>query len=186
MITEATRRLLINSLSEIDYNINSYNPGVYRAGQDLPKRQNGIIISFIPSSMKRGRSLSNFVGKRDNKLYSDYGYGEEEVCYIRVFARPSNGIYGMDICETWLHRIENYIRGNWNGLLTDNAFIKNSSFTPVTPVLGFNIEEQNLYELSLTIRSHHGWSNEPVDDPLSSDTTITSIEVNNELVWIND
>jgi len=163
-------------------NTYDYTPVIIRTIEDYSAEEDQILITFTPTGKKIGTSLSSYAGTRSNPNYTDYGYGEEEICKIMVMARTSNGIHGRYLCTEWLKRIEKYIRLKWE-LLVNKLKIMHYTFTPYIEMNRYLAGKQYVYEMSFKINSHHGWSNEPIETPQVS-PDIVGVDVQDIIiVW---
>jgi hypothetical protein len=178
LLSYTQKKVLVASLNttNISYTINgkSYNPKVLMENEDYPAENPFIVISFLPTSTKYGLSVGNFLSIRYNSMYSNYAYGEEEICVIRCFSRDDGLVKGREITWTWLKNIETYIKVYWNSLIT-NGSVDRSTVLPFREIPKAFIKKYYGHETSFKIITTNAWTNEPVSGAITT-SVITGIE----------
>ncbi len=188
MISETTKGLLISTFANISFNYGAtaFHPEVLRGYEDYPRKNPFIVIEFFPTSSPIMPSQNNcWIGSRTNPSYSDYAYGEEEICNIKACVKSTNNIHGRILAHHFLERIEKYIRGKWQSLINGEGFIKQHTFTPYRNVPSVLTENQYVYEMEFSIVSQRGWSDEPEVDAQVIDN-ITGVSLISGIdIWVN-
>ena len=144
------------------HNGNTFAVEVIRAGEDYPKEDPFIVVSFLPTSEKVAMALNFYGGKRDNALYKNHLYGEVEMCVIRAFSADGDDYDGRTLADAWLWEIERYIKNNWNTLINEGS-IDRGSFKPYREIYSDQVEHQYGYEMMFKIITTNKWTDEPED-----------------------
>ena len=186
MLSEAQKDILIDSLDELPHKYDgvSYNVTIIRAGEDLPRDEPFVVVSFLPTGQKVCASLDNFLGLRDNPYYKDYAYGEEEVVVIRAFARDQGLIGGRELAQSWLQEMERYIKISWSNLINYGS-VDMYSFSPYREIYSYLIEKQFGYEMSFKVITTNYWNDEPEEGARSPvDIEETRVDDDNFHIWV--
>lgn len=186
LLFEETKDAMIDSLTGLTYTYDSvtYDVPIYRSDEDIPTEDPIIVVSFLPTNRKIGLSLNNFLGKRDNPYYSDYGYGEYDHVTVRVFSSNISGYDGRAIAQKWMYEIESYIKNNWDSLITGGSVDKYSFGHSV--ISNPFVERQYGYEVSFDIVSTNWWTDEPATGAVSPvDVSGIQIVESGWRIWVS-
>lgn len=157
---------LVTSLSNLDYTYSgiAFNPAITQSYEDVKKDDPFIVVSHLPTSLRYGMSLNNFMSKRDNPFYNNYGYADVDRVAVRVFARSASGVDGRYLTQAWMQTIESYIKVHWNSLITNGSVDQYSFGHSVLP--NMFTKRQFGYELMFDVLTLNHWTDEPdPDDP---------------------
>ena len=162
MLLEDNVDALVNTISGLShiYKTTGFNVEVVRNDEDVDGQYPFIAISFLPSSKKIGMSLNNYLGKRDNINYNNYGYGEYERVIVRTFCNNVSGLDGRALSQAWSNEIESYIKNNWTNLITGGS-VDMYSFSH-RRMSNHYVDRRYGYELSFDVITTNSWTDEPV------------------------
>jgi hypothetical protein len=165
LLSEDNRDDLVDSIANLQYtyNLTGFTPLVIRADEDIPSESQIISVSFMETPIKVGQSLNQFISLRENTNYSNYGYGEVEKVYVRVFSENVSGYNGRNIVQKWSKEIEDYIRVYWNSLITGGSIDQYTlSRKQVSNPFA---QRQYGYEIAISVTTTNAWTDEPATDP---------------------
>lgn len=181
MILEETYDILIDSLTGLNYSYTT--PQIVRYGEDVDESSGFVLIRFRPTNRKIGESLNNFISLRENKYYSNYGYGEYEHVTISCLAEKISGIDGRVISQSWMNTIESYIKNKWNIYLMNTGSVDEYSFGHDRFYNPFN-NRQYVNQVYFDIITTNTWTDEP-DTGAKSLYLITGVNVSGNInVWV--
>jgi len=175
MLTEAQKAVLVDHLQKTvnwsyplsGENAGDYNPGtgiyIYRAGEPVRREYPAVKIEFLPRSAMVSNSLSHVLSQYSGNLV--YGYAELEPVIFTVYTHQicegtSYRYHGKIIADTYIRRIETYIRQYWpKKLQTYEAYIKESLPFTVTDISSFleGTETQG-FELTMHLATTNKWT----------------------------
>lgn len=126
-----------------------------------------IIVSLMDTGKKEVLSLNNFVGKRDNPLYNNYGYLNIYRGFVRVVTTSRR--QSRDYANT----IESYLKVKFNSI-SEHIVIRRHSFSAqkVFTILA----ETTLYgvEIAFDVAFLNVWDDEP-EQGAESQVTVDEI-----------
>jgi len=119
-----------------------------------------VVVKVIDTGRKDNVSLNNFTGRRENPLYSNYGYMNVFRAYVRVITPIRSD--SREHATT----IENYLKVNFDNIHSDivirrHTFSAQKLFTISTVKVLYGVETS--FDFSFA----NVWNDEPAEDPLS-------------------
>ena len=132
---------------------------IYRRNDKFSAEESYGVISFLPGG-KKVKSVSTFAGFRDNPLYKNYEYLENETCVITIFSEDKNGIRGRILADEWLRQLETYIKNNWSNLINKGS-IDRDSFTSYKEVPEMFTEKMYGLQTQFDIWTRNSWTDQP-------------------------
>lgn len=182
---------LVSSLHNISFDYDEglvtpveIKPTITRSMNDIDRDNQFLVIEFMPTG-KRYTGLSSFNRRRENDEYVDSGYGYEVLVRVTAMSNSvevdTNFIHGRKICRWWLDIVEKYIKYKWENVSDISLLL--GSFTLPVELQNWFAGKQFVYETTFRYNTHHGWSNEPTENPRQP-PDVVGVELDDVLVWI--
>jgi len=120
-LPEAGKNELIERIQSLDFTYNGWDPQieVWRAGEAHERNLPYISVDFIQTSQKLFGSMSDIVGRIDDRRY-EYAFCELEFVNISVYANKyhnNDAIRGRDFAFFAINEIRNDVLAWWNDIL---------------------------------------------------------------------
>lgn len=168
VLLELEKDALWESLNDLPHKHDdlSYTVKGMRANEEIPKSDPFWVMSVLPTGKKVCHSLNNFISKRDNINYSNFGYGEEEMVVIRAYAGDEGIVGGRELSQSWLLEMERFIKISWNSLI-NNGSVDKYSFKPYRELYLSTPLKRYGYELIFNVITTNWWTDEPEEGAIS-------------------
>lgn len=168
MLTEETRKTLIEDIQKMDFSFNGYSPDieVWRVGEGRKRVLPYVSIDFLPTSKKMFASLGDVVGWKADPDYHRFGFCEIELVSITVYAEQQmENVYGRLFCDNAIRKIRKRVLSRWEPILYEVEACLDRSINPSIRDLSAYLDtfgtQMFAYQLDVYLRTNVSWDYMP-------------------------